>query len=169
MQQPCLFAGVRQAAQVFLFYASFNARRFQLRLEAVQAASCPDQASQLFVKATNLLQKFTGMPGRCGLKRGCGDLREKSEAKFHFLRSFQRPGTLKFAMRPYRPKAAGIRPRNPTTLRKECRFLQKFTGMRKSAAARRQEADFSLFYRCQLLMPHPAMILAAFRAVFIDG
>ena len=64
-----------------------------------------------------------------GVKIGRPALREKTETNFRFLRKFQRPGAVKFAMRPRGPQAAGIRPCKPTTLRKECKFLQEFSAM----------------------------------------
>ncbi|MDE8733686.1 MAG: hypothetical protein SOR93_08985 [Clostridiales Family XIII bacterium] len=57
---------------------------------------------------------------------------EKSEAKFHFLRSFQQPSTFKFAMRPRGPQVDVIQPRKPTTLRKKRKASAKFSDLAKS-------------------------------------
>ena len=67
------------------------------------------------------------MPGCGGLEIQCGDLREKTETNFRFLRKFQRSGAVEFAMRPRGPQAAGIRPRKPTALRKKRKLPIKFS------------------------------------------
>ena len=122
--------------KIFAIYAGFNgcgAFRFAMGPHGPQVGGSGPRNPITLRKKCKSLQKFTGMWGCCGVEIGCGDLGKKT---FTIYASFNGRGAVRSAMGPRGPQVDGIRSRNPIALRKKCKFLQKFTGMRHAGQLR---------------------------------